>query len=554
MDEQACQTKHILLRERYPQRDNSSSTKADRLPLNVGVRNKVSQSTTRPYFLPPICPKHASQENETSQTGGDSERDIASRAREGGHWKHGTAGGSLNGFEATYRQTVGSRERSRGAYPLINCLIRYSGTGDKKDQPLQYAYVGFGRRKRVKMDWPMAIVNLNLESMKDDYLATTVKVELEDYYRMHPHNLFIQTLHMRGSAHVSESRKLANGLEFMRGNISRGFPPNTFIIVDTHSDEFTGMLQHTGGHTGGTNTTITEIVEAYLGTDFLKCMGEASDAARSDDSTLTTAKSTKPWCDLTAKARGGWRGLLLVSCGPAIRVSHHFESVLQLVKSNQFEVVVGFGGSGTLPSMVSHTVRSFIVETGVFGRTDPWSAICHMLTSNHDVLDYTTAVVVYATTVNGSRQIECRQIAKDAPGLRAFGYEFKSCGKPGCTPCPADLRVFNHKERVRVRCLRCHWQSSWARTDRDNKHFKRVNALAAPQLFWHYFPPSPDLQNFFVDLTERQNDTATRIIQKGRKRGRGQGKKKLQKKTYQQDTQMLDLTQSEHSPHMEVDE
>lgn len=83
---------------------------------------------------------------------------------------------------------------------------------------------------------------------------------------------------MRGAAHLSESRKLSDGLKFMRSNVGRGFPPNTFIVVDTHSDEFTGMLQHTGGHTGGTNTTITEIIEAYLGTEFLKCMGEASDA------------------------------------------------------------------------------------------------------------------------------------------------------------------------------------------------------------------------------------------------------------------------------------
>ncbi|KAG1887457.1 uncharacterized protein F5891DRAFT_1199920 [Suillus fuscotomentosus] len=429
-------------------------------------------------------------------------------------------------------------------------------TSDKKDQPLPYAYIGFGQRKKVKMAWPMAVVNLNLESMKDDYLATTVKIELENHYRMHPHNLFIQTLRMRGAAHLSESRKLSDGLKFMRSNVGRGFPPNTFIVVDTHSDEFTGMLQHTGGHTGGTNTTITEIIEAYLGTEFLKCMGEASDAARTDNSTFTTAKSTKPWCDLTSRARGGWRGLLLVSCGPAMRVSHHFESVLKLVKSNQFEVIVGFGGSGTLPSMVSHTVRSFVVDTGVFGRTDPWSAICHMLTSNHDVLDYTTAVVVYATAVNGCRQIECRQIAKDAPGLRAFGYEFRSCGKPGCNPVPADLRVFNQKERVRVRCLKCGWRSAWARTDKDNKHFKRVNALAAPQLFWHHFPPSADLQNFFVDLTERQNAIAAQSAQISRKRG-GESKRKktLQKfKNRQQDAEMLDLTGSHHSPAMDVDE
>lgn len=62
-------------------------------------------------------------------------------------------------------------------------------TSDKKDQPLPYAYIGFGQRKKVKMAWPMAVVNLNLESMKDDYLATTVKIELENHYRMHPHNV-----------------------------------------------------------------------------------------------------------------------------------------------------------------------------------------------------------------------------------------------------------------------------------------------------------------------------------------------------------------------------
>lgn len=206
--------------------------------------------------------------------------------------------------------------------------------------------------------------------------------------------------------------------------------------------------------------------------------------------------------------------------------------------------------------MVSHTVRSFVVDTGVFGRTDPWSAICHMLTSKHDVLDYTTAVVVYATAVNGCRQTECRQIAKDAPALRAFGYEFRSCGKPGCNPVPADLRVFNQKERVRVRCLKCGWRSAWARTDKDNKHFKRVNALAAPQLFWHHFPTSADLQNFFVELTERQNAIAAQSAQISRKRG-GESKRKktLQKfKNRQQDAEMLDLTGSHHSPAMDVDE
>ncbi|KAG2028726.1 hypothetical protein BDR03DRAFT_988237, partial [Suillus americanus] len=116
-----------------------------------------------------------------------------------------------------------------------------SRLGDGKDAPL--------RRKKVKMAWPMCIINLNLESMKDDYLARTVTLEAQNHYRTFLANLFALTLHMRGGAHVSESKKLAPGAEFIVRNTKAGLPPNTFLILDTHSDEYTGMLQHTGGHT-----------------------------------------------------------------------------------------------------------------------------------------------------------------------------------------------------------------------------------------------------------------------------------------------------------------
>jgi hypothetical protein len=157
-----------------------------------------------------------------------------------------------------------------------------------------------------------------------------------------------------------------------------------------------------------------------------------------------------------------------------------------------------------LPSTVSNTVRSLVMGTGVFGRTDMWSAVCDMVASSHDFLDYTTAVVVYASTVDNRRVVECRQIGKDIPGSRAFGYEFKSCPTPGCHPAPADMRVHNQNFRVHLRCLKCDWRSACARNDEDNKHFKRLHKLVAPQLFWHHFPPSTDLQNYFVELTNTE--------------------------------------------------
>ncbi|KAG2121485.1 hypothetical protein DEU56DRAFT_918171 [Suillus clintonianus] len=390
-------------------------------------------------------------------------------------------------------------------------------TGDERNSPLRYAFIGFGRRKKVKMMWPMAIVNLNLESMKDDYLAKTVVLDVENHFRSFKQNLFTSTLHMRGGAHVSESRKLAPGVEFFRGNIAAGFPPNTFIIVDTHSDEYTGMLQHTGGHSGGTNTTITEILTAYLGADFLEMMKKSSDAARSDTTEIKTLRGNTPWCKLTPSARGGWRGLFMVSCGPAIRVSHHFFAVKELVQKNVVDFVLAFGGSGTLPSMIASIVRTFISDIGVFGKTDIWSAVCDMLASSNDFLDYTTAVVVFASTIDGRRIVECRQIGKDIAGLRAFGYEFKSCPTPGCQPTPADMRVFNNGPKVSLRCLKCTWRSTGVRNDEENQHFKKVNKVVAPQLFWHHFPASYGLQNFFVELTDSANKAKAKSAERGMK-------------------------------------
>jgi hypothetical protein len=178
-----------------------------------------------------------------------------------------------------------------------------------------------------------------------------------------------------------------------------------------------------------------------------------------------------------------------------------------------------------LPSTVASAVRSFVTEIGVFGRTDIWPALCDMLAASNDFLDYTTAVVVFAETVDGRRVVESRQISKDISGVRAFGYEFKSCATPGCQPAPADMRVHNNGPRVHLRCLKCKWRSSAVRTDQDNKHFKRIRKLHAPQLFWHHFPPSTDLQNFFVEITNSDDaQSAPPRVAKG-----GENKRKKRK-------------------------
>ncbi|KAG1721319.1 uncharacterized protein EDB91DRAFT_1088494, partial [Suillus paluster] len=280
--------------------------------------------------------------------------------------------------------------------------------------------------------------------------------------------------------------------------------------------------------------------------DFMKGMTNASHAARSDKTTITTKRGKMPWSDLTPKVRGGWRGLML-----------------RWFKKTGWISWLGLVDQGLLPPLVASIVRSFVVDAGVFGCTNVWSSFCDTISSAQSVLDHTTVVLVYAEVVNGIRQVECRQIAKNLPGLRAFGGDFNSCGTPGCNPLPSDMRVFNrlklrpNNSKVRLQCLKCGWKSAWVKTDEDNKHFKRVNRKTAPQVFWHHFPPSIDLQNFFVDFTKRTNGesqaSATKANSKGSKR---KGRKNRSGGTSEmiQDSDMVDADDSDDLFAMKVDE
>jgi hypothetical protein len=220
---------------------------------------------------------------------------------------------------------------------------------DGKERSLPYKVIGYGMRKRVKKAWPACIVHITLDSMKDNYLKHLINLDLVTQYKQSSANvshscsinsatnicnrqLTTATLAMKAGAHEKQSRLLKIPSNFITTSIMENNPSNTFVIMDTHSDEYTGMLQHTGGASGGTNTTAAEIIEAYLGKQFIKAMKMAASFARDDNSVETTIKGGAPWCDTTPKARGGRRGLILVTCGPAIRVSHHFESLLKLVK------------------------------------------------------------------------------------------------------------------------------------------------------------------------------------------------------------------------------
>lgn len=135
--------------------------------------------------------------------------------------------------------------------------------------------------------------------MKDNYLASAITLEVQNHYQFHPENvntilftilcntdetnncqLYESVFQMYATTHVTKSKTLATAIQFFYCNILARCPSNVFIIINIHSDKFSGMLQYTGGHTGDTNTTIKEIIQAYLEDEFVVEMKALANTAR----------------------------------------------------------------------------------------------------------------------------------------------------------------------------------------------------------------------------------------------------------------------------------
>ncbi|KAG2336725.1 hypothetical protein BDR05DRAFT_1005609 [Suillus weaverae] len=357
--------------------------------------------------------------------------------------------------------------------------------------------------KIAKKAWPACVVHIT--SGNNDYLKDLINIDLANQYRGYVGNLHTLTLPMKAGDHKIDVQKMGTVGQWVMRSVLNDTPSNIFVIMDTHSDEYTSILQHTSGTTGPDKHTASEIIQTYLGKPLMTAMKAASLAAREDETVETTINGGTPWYNTTPKARGGRRGLFLVTRGPAMQVKTEFEELLAMVELDIFDFVIGFGGSSTLPGFVGPTVLAFIRTAAVFGGTDVWESLCDLLVTNPDVLEHTTVIAVYACYVNGKRTVESREVAKHST-YRAFGYKFSTCANEGCNSSMTDtIRVSRKENMVQMTCAKCHWKSAWLPTDQDNGHFLRVKPATTPTLFWHNFPPSPGLHKLFVDTMPGTN-------------------------------------------------
>ena len=120
-------------------------------------------------------------------------------------------------------------------------------------------------------------------------------------------------------------------IDFINKSMSEGCPCNLIIVLDTHSDTFSGQLQATGGLTSaGTFLSLPDLVRGYVGEGTLRAMQEVSGFARGYNIVHEVSPGVKPWADITPKVRGGWRVMVMVSCGSAVKAPMHWEYISQL--------------------------------------------------------------------------------------------------------------------------------------------------------------------------------------------------------------------------------
>lgn len=141
--------------------------------------------------------------------------------------------------------------------------------------------------------------------------------------------LFTAVLQMKKGAQTYERNKMEAGCTLITRSIASKVPANVFMVVDTHSQEFTGLLQHSGGNKDGGFAAVDEILAEYLGKAFRAAMQNSSDAARNS---AQKEIGSSAWYDDTAYTRGGWRGVFLLSCGPAVNATFHFEKLMKMVE------------------------------------------------------------------------------------------------------------------------------------------------------------------------------------------------------------------------------
>lgn len=163
-----------------------------------------------------------------------------------------------------------------------------------------------------------------------------------------------------------------------------------------------------------------------------------------------------------------------------------------------FDFVLAFSGSSTLSSHVKNTVSQVIEGFGVDKTGNVWETISQVVGRDLSLLQMNSVVAIYRERNAG---VKCRHIGSHCPPLRAWGVEFTACATKGCRPSAYDFSIRENNSGVRVTCRLCGWRSAALKVgDLVGEIFRLSSAL--PDVYWHEYPASAELQGIFLRVTK----------------------------------------------------
>ncbi|KAK2464058.1 hypothetical protein APHAL10511_003928 [Amanita phalloides] len=197
--------------------------------------------------------------------------------------------------------------------------------------------------------------------------------------------------HVMKKGEKPQSKKFQKQVEFIERHHEAGHTSNLIVVLDTHSDSFSGML--TAGNR--LQWTIEQVANNYVGTTVLECMRDVSIVAREDELELEVLPGVKPWVGMARKERGGWRVLIMVSCGAAVREPLHWSFIVNLLNENMFDIIIGFGGLETIPLHVKNFVDNFVQQVATMGMGNIWETVRDVLILNPGVVVSNSIIAAY---------------------------------------------------------------------------------------------------------------------------------------------------------------
>ena len=138
--------------------------------------------------------------------------------------------------------------------------------------------------------------------------------------------LHLSDLSLKVNGQNAALKRMDAACKFIDHSTASQVPANVFIVVDMHSDTLTGSLQWAGGVTAVRTAPMSELLAEFCGAAFLDKAKDSAAAARGFQ-----PPENPGWYKDSPFFRGGWRGLLLATCGPAVRIQAGFDDLKSLV-------------------------------------------------------------------------------------------------------------------------------------------------------------------------------------------------------------------------------